>query len=207
MHVPMHKYECMYLLTDLLAYLPTLLTLAYLLTCSITYLPTLGTYILNYQGAESMQKLLQPQMLARQSDRSAPERPQRHSRDTQNGSQWIRKHLQIFDIFLKSNKYNYIYIYIHIFIYLLVNINYSYIFNMFHYRSSGVHPMAAIDLLRIPKAAVQRLRGSEAQKPSSIAQYCSQILGSTENHLTNIPLTERYKNQAQHNQNPAEYIY
>ena len=115
----------MYVLTYRLTYLPTYLTyspsylLAYLLICSITYLPTLGTYLLNSQGAESMQKLLQPQMLSRQSDRSAPERPQRHSRDTQNGSHWIRKHLQIFDIFLKSNKYNYIYT--HIFIYLPPN--------------------------------------------------------------------------------------
>ena len=64
------------------------------------------------QGAESMQKLLQPQMLARQSDRSAPERPQRHSRDTQNDSHWIRNHFwsQISLV-----------MYIYIFMYLLVN--------------------------------------------------------------------------------------
>ena len=132
MHVSMHKYECMHLLAYLLTYLFTYL-LIYLLTYLLTYLPTYlpyqkfdrlvtGTYQKPHpQGAESMQKLLQPQMLARQSDRSAPERPQRHSRDTQNGSHWIRKHLQMIGIFLKSNKYNYIYIHIYLCIYLLAN--------------------------------------------------------------------------------------
>ena len=155
---------CTYLLTYLLTYLFTYL-LIYLLTYLLTYLPTYlpyqkfdrlvtGTYQKPHpQGAESMQKLLQPQMLARQSDRSAPERPQRHSRDTQNGSHWIRKHLQMIGIFLKSNKYNYIYIYTYIYVFI-------YLLTMYH-RSNGIHPMAASAFKIIQADQKQMIRSTQ----------------------------------------------